>query len=607
MNTITDNTNAGIAPASNGSSSRTRIRTEIVAMGTPISVPNTNQEDFSLEPFSFSVKPGGALVTARIAVDDGGALFITDADGNRVLSVEGHIDDWTRTLDPTHWHGSAAATLDEGVYTVSGFVQNSPMPTPQNNLAYLRYEIAAQYSVTDDEDEDKEEEPPTCDTCGCGNDSGSNTGNGKENAPGSPDEECSGSVSPSSSGGGNGGNGGASPAALADESENVNASASSTFMRYDSVWRWQALVQDEVLTIRPTSGRRMTFALVPGDSVARPTALTRHHAVRVELQHADLSPCTSGTPAFWTLTEASGRRVRFETTNGTVAAVVAASGRVTTAAEHAAQVQERFDDAGNLLSVYSPAQGLMLCSDGDNGEKILSWFAPAQVSVDASGNYTTSGEPYKTSTHLTTVINGVETTTVTRQQAGLPAHTETRTDDGSTVTVIKGTGEEAIIHTWENTYPEVGLMQIVETVRKGSADAAPASCSCERRKLTEGGWVTISRTEGYGTELARTTTYDYNEQFLVSRINRPDGGYTEYAYDADGRVTQEISPWGNGGKQRTRRVYAASSSRFYDNRPIKVYTDYQEAGSNSWLNIKVVDYTYEDSAAVERTTAVTHI
>ena len=609
MNTITNDTNAGIAPASNDSSPVMEIRTEIVAADTPICVPNTNQEDFPLESFTFNIKPGGALVTARITVDDGGALFITDTNGKQVLAVEGQVKDWTRTQDPTYWHNAASATLDEGVYTVSGFVKNDPMPTPQNNLAYLRYEIAAQYTVIKGlDDEDKEKEPPTCDVCGCGKDSGNNEGNGKENAPGSPDEECTGSVSPSSS---NGGNGGASPAAAValedDASGDVSsASASSTFMRYDSVWRWTAQAQDDILTIRPSSGRRMTFAVVSGDSVARPAALTRHHAVRVELQNADLTPCTSGVPAFWTLTEASGRRVRFETTNGTVAAVVAASGRVTLREEHAAQVQERFDDAGNLLSVYSPAQGLMLCSDGDNGEKILSWFAPAQVSVDASGNYTTSGEPYKTSTHLTTVVNGVETTTVTRQQAGLPAHTETRTDDGSTVTVIKGTGAEAIIHTWENTYPEVGLMQMVETVRKGSADAAPASCSCERRKLTVGGWLTISRTEGYGSDLARTTTYDYNEQFLVSRINRPDGGYTEYEYDADGRVTQEISPWGNGGKQRTRRVYDADSARFYDNRPIKVYTDYQEAGANSWLNIKVVDYTYEDSAAVERTTSRTY-
>ena len=601
----------GVALARNGSSSVSRILTEVAAGGVPLHVQPSDGGSFAVSAGSFSIKPGGALVSARVTIDDYGFMEILSASGATVMRVEGGLGDWRQTLNPTTWHGSASAFLPEGTYSISATVNNAHMNYPKDNLAYFRYEVLAQYTVTDEDDEDdrdddKKEEPPICNTCGCGNDSGNNTGNGKANTPDSPDEECGGAVSPSSSPRG-GGNGGASPAAAAFAEDAASASASSTFMRYDSVWHWQALVQDGVLTIRPTSGRRMTFALVSGDSVARPTALTRHHAVRVELQNADLSPCTSGTPVYWTLTEASGRRVRFETSNGTVAAVVAASGRVTTAAEHAAQVQERFADDGSLLSVYSPAKGLMLCSDGDNGSKILSWFAPAQVSVDASGNYTTSGEPYKTSTCLTTIANGVETTTVTRQQAGLPAHTETRTDDGSTVTVIKGSGEEAIIHAWENTYPEVGLMQIVETVRKGSADAAPASCSCERRKLTEGGWLTISRTEGYGTELARTTTYDYNEKFLVSRINRPDGGYAEYAYDADGRVTQEISPWGNGGKQRTRYVYNANSSRFYDNRPIKVYTDYQEAGTNSWLNIKVVDYTYEDSAAVERTTAVTHI
>ena len=45
----------------------------------------------------------------------------------------------------------------------------------------------------------------------------------------------------------------------------------------------------------------------------------------------------------------------------------------------------------------------------------------------------------------------------------------------------------------------------------------------------------------------------------------------------EGRVTKETRPWGDGGKQMTRNVYAANSSRFYDNRPIKVYTDYEDA------------------------------
>lgn len=68
--------------------------------------------------------------------------------------------------------------------------------------------------------------------------------------------------------------------------------------------------------------------------------------------------------------------------------------------------------------------------------------------------------------------------------------------DGNTVTVTKGEGDEAIIRTWVTTYPEVGMTRRVETVRKGSADAPPVSCSCLERKLTEGGWLKISETGG---------------------------------------------------------------------------------------------------------------
>ena len=35
-------------------------------------------------------------------------------------------------------------------------------------------------------------------------------------------------------------------------------------------------------------------------------------------------------------------------------------------------------------------------------------------------------------------------------------------------------------------------------------------------KRQDGGWLTISRTEGYKTSLAQTTLYTYNDQFRVS-------------------------------------------------------------------------------------------
>ena len=616
MNNMTPTTNDGIAPASD--TPRTRTYTEIAAFGNPIcKLPASGEEFKELELGTFTIKTGGANVMAQITVDDEGDLTILDSAENKIMSISSKVGaDWPKTQDSTYWQKkSDLFFLPAGTYTLTGNLKNVDMGSSNvNNLAYFRYEVVAQYTEiindnsTDNEEpvveDDMQEEPPVCNPCGCCSPDGGPGNKPSEPLHSEPGAECPGSVEPS-------GNSPASaPAAimLADDAGSTPvAGLRSTTMRRNSIWGWKAQLHEGVLTIRPTTGRRMSFAVQEGSSVALPTGLTRHHSVRVELQNADLSACTTGSPAFWTLTEASGRRVRFETATGTVAAVVAASGKVTTVAEHSAQVQENFDAAGNLLSCYSPTQGLMLTSVDESGATVLSWYTPAQVSTDSEGNYTTTGEPYKTAAYTTTLVNGVETTTVLRQQAGLPAHSVTHVVDGDTVTITKGTGEDAIIRTWVTTYPEPGMTQRVETVRRGSADAAPASCSCQVRKLSAGGWLTISETEGYGTNLARTTTYEYNAQFLVSRINHPDGGYTEYEYDADGRVTKETTPWGNGGKNRTRYVYNANSTRFYDTRPVKVYTDYQDAGSTAWLNIKVVDYTYADSAAAERTTAVTHI
>ena len=113
MNTITNDTNAGIAPASNGSSSRTRIRTVILAAGTPLCVQPSDGGTYSVADGSFSIGEGGAFVTARVTIDDGGTLDIRNAAGKAVLSVGGGLGEWTKTKDPTTWHGSGSAFRNE--------------------------------------------------------------------------------------------------------------------------------------------------------------------------------------------------------------------------------------------------------------------------------------------------------------------------------------------------------------------------------------------------------------------------------------------------------------------------------------------------------------
>lgn len=184
----------GVALARNGSSSVSRILTEVAAGGVPLHVQPSDGGSFTVSAGSFSIKPGGALVSARVTIDDYGFMEILSASGATVMRVEGGLGDWRQTLNPTTWHGSASAFLPEGTYSISATVNNAHMNYPKDNLAYFRYEVLAQYTVTDvvdedDRDDDKKEEPPICNTCGCGNDSGNNADNAKVDTPDSPDEE----------------------------------------------------------------------------------------------------------------------------------------------------------------------------------------------------------------------------------------------------------------------------------------------------------------------------------------------------------------------------------------------------------------------------------
>ena len=589
-------------PSATALPTRTRIVTELASGGTPLELQPSSGGTYEVSGGTFTIRPGCGRISVRVTIDDSGTLSIRDAAGNSVYSLAGGLGDWRKTRSATTWHAEGTTTLPAGTYSVVGSVTNAEMGAYNDeNLAYFRYEIEAEYYVEvhdDDEvDDDREAEPAVCDTCACRLDRGSETLPPTDAAPDSPDEECGARVYAS----------GVEPLDTDAPEGSSPSPAQRTRLRYDSVWQWKAqLGQDGLLTIRPTSGRSMRFGIAAGSAAAHPVGFSRHLSMRVELLNADFSACTTDSPAYWALTDAEGRRVFFDTADGSVAAQRSASGRLTTRAQHEEVVQTRFDAEGRLLSCFSPAGGLMLVSTADDGAALLSWYAPAQVSTDDAGNYLTTGEPYKTSSHRMTVTDDVESVTVTRTQAGLPPHTTTYTATVDTVTMIEGSGDDAIIRTLHTTHPSVGVTERVETLRRQSdaEEAAPAASTCVVRKLTEGGWLTLSETEGYGTPQARTTSYDYNLLFRPSRSERSNGGYTEYSYDEEGRVTQEISPWGNGGKQRTRYVYA--SARFYDNRPVKVYTDYQEAGSNSWLNIKVTDYTYEDSAAAERRSARTY-
>lgn len=612
---------------------------------------------------SFTVPEGGATAVASLTVDDWGKLTISGPGGTFVLDLTSAAGTPGDLGGHTQWSDSGSFELSPGTYKVSITHQNIDMPHNEYNQSVCSYSIVVtahgpsnssssshssssssgispepdpgssssstpepdssssscpssssssssssslSSSVPDPDSSSSSssdvppEDKKICCKCGsCTDSEGNEYTIATENLPGDPGVEICMSLAEFQA---QGGSPSPQPASFGFRSTARETLESCGALRYQSSWAWRASLDSlsGLVTIMPPTGAALYFNIRPGSATAMPAGVSRKRDFRVQLLDEQLSPCTAGAPAFLSLVDADGQKVRFSVQTGAVVSMTSASGKVVQAADYFQRVKNTYDDAGNLVSSYSAAEGLMRTSTGANGSLVMEWYAPSAVTVREDGEYDVAGEPYKTSSYKSSESEGVRTTVITRQQRGLPAHTITRTEEPGRVTITKGTGDDTIIRTIETNRLYGGMVERVESV-KGINDAEPASCNRTVKKYTDGGWLLVSETEAFNTPVARTTTYEYNEQYRLSRINRPDGGYTRYEYDKEGRVTLEAEPWADGGEQTTRTVYAASSSRFYDNRPVKVYTDYQPAGG-SRLNIKVTDFTYEDTPALERVT-----
>ena len=371
-------------------------------------------------------------------------------------------------------------------------------------------------------------------------------------------------------------------------------------LKYVSPWAWRASLEETsgLITIVPPTGAALYFNIHPGSDVAKPVGISRKRDFRVQLLNEAFSPCTTGNPAFLTLVDSDGQKVRFSVETGAVVSMTSASGKVVHAEDYFQSVKNTYDDAGNLVSSYTAVEGLMRTRTGEAGALVMEWYAPSAVTVLEDGGYEVSGSPYKTSSYKTYESEGIRTTVITRQQRGLPAHTITRREEPGRVTITKGTGDDTIIRTIETNRLYGGMVERIESI-KGINDVEPVSSNRSVKQYTDGGWLTVSETEAFRTPLARITTYEYNSEYHVSRVNRPDGGYTRYEYDDEGRMILKAEPWAGGKEKIIRTTYA--DNRFYDNRPVQVTKSYlQTNGVEVTLSTEV--YEYEDSPPVEKVT-----
>ncbi|MHA3691725.1 RHS repeat domain-containing protein [Akkermansia sp. AKK6] len=370
-------------------------------------------------------------------------------------------------------------------------------------------------------------------------------------------------------------------------------------MRYNHPMAWSAFfsADERRVTVRRPSGSHIYFKAQEGNCDASPIGSSRKSDYRVRLLNEDLTPSTQGAPAFMDMVLPGGMVLRFSSSTGEVVSVTSSSGNVMSAGEYFSKVQVTCNENGSLASVYSRAQGLMR-SIPEGDRLTLEWFAPNNAAPDGEGGFTVTGEPYKTAVYQTSLENGIKVTHITNQRAGQEPHFIERREEANKVTTIQGEEDERTVRTIEKNALPDSKWERIETIQ-GINEETPSSCTRTVKKYTDGGWLTISQTEGYNTPLARTTLYTYNDQFRVSLEIKPDGGYTRYEYDDQGRVVLSAAPWAGGGERGTRTTYA--DLRFNDFRPAtETEVIIAEDGTETELGKRT--YTYEDSPQASRTT-----
>lgn len=372
--------------------------------------------------------------------------------------------------------------------------------------------------------------------------------------------------------------------------------------RYESPMEWtlayNSATRQAVFT-RP-SGRIQYYKALSGSDTGERQGITQKDGSLAQYLNEDLTPCTEGTPAYVRLVQPDGSAQRFSVATGKVVEVTTKTGATLSAETYASRLQVTRDSAGEITSIWSATQGLFQLTRATNHLGI-EWYGPDQVSGSAQSGWTTQGTPLKTYSYDCRKEGDVKVMDILNEQNGQTTLRIERRIEGNNITITEGVGDDRIVTTYVRNYLPGDKWEEIKTVR-GFNEDTPASCTRTIKKNTAGGWLVLSRTNGYGTPEAETTTYTYNDQYRVSLEIKPNGGYTRYEYDTLGRVTLEATPWLDDYRERAQRTTYADQ-RFNDYRPAQVRDIYlYPSGSEDHVSTTV--YTYEDSPQVNRTTKV---
>ncbi|MGN0847406.1 MAG: hypothetical protein ACI4RA_08505, partial [Kiritimatiellia bacterium] len=289
----------------------------------------------------------------------------------------------------------------------------------------------------------------------------------------------------------------------------------------------------------------IVFQFTPDDSVGRPVG--EKATLRLTLRMRDSSGNeTLSVPHYYDLCFGDGSFVRYAASDGRVVSCTTSTGRTVTPAD--AGLEAIWDDSGLIRQVKSDSDGLadvVATSPGVAYEIRL--YALSQIGGKTDGLYTVTGSPHTvwrvsnpnagtaTHVHITRITGGVEETTVFEYSSNSDGWMKTSPDSA---TVISSSAETDLSRTLKS-------VTVTERTRTGTVASRTLNLV---RKHPFGERIVASMQDPDGARLATTYAYydDPAEAGSYGRRkseSRPDGGWTLWRYDGEGRVAAVVTPW----------------------------------------------------------------
>ena len=338
----------------------------------------------------------------------------------------------------------------------------------------------------------------------------------------------------------------ASAAAVLGEGWESRLSSSG---EYGRVVLKDGLPQGATHQVRLLGAKReaVVFLFMDGDPAGRPTGDMSTLRLALRMRDGEGRDCTS-CPVFYDLCFGNGDSVRYAASDGRVVSCTTSSGRTVTPA--CAGLDAVWGADGLVRQVWSAVDGLAEVSplDGAQGFEIR-LYAPGQVAgMGPDGLYAASGEPHTvwrvSNPDGPSVWNRALVSRVSGGAEETTSYEYSRVSEGWTMTSPGGASVTSSTAT-----PDLSrtVRDVTVTVRTPGGRVSSRQRN-EIRRLPFGERVTRSVQDPGGAALETTRDYYGVHDGPGSRgrlrlETRPDGGWTAWRYDGQGRVAAETTPW----------------------------------------------------------------